>query len=422
MPAPVDVTQQWVPRPGADRPAAESSRLRHTVHYQLLARTDSAGNPVEMATEFQDAIDILPEGGVLELAPGQYKVSRELTIARKDVVIKSQIQHQAIFINNDPGAEFPQGRGATYPGFTVNTTGVVFDGVYFRGTHSPFTGINNLVSLSSSCIVFVFASDCVVRDCKFTNLWGHTVRSGFPGTQQRIHVRRCVMTDCSNGLNVNANNSEMTGNVITRCNGIETSGTEGIRIIGNTMVDSSGISLGGNGNGEDGVVRSAIVTDNIITRVWKGAGVHLSGCDACVVERNTITDASYHNTGYHGIQINDSDADNVPGWVTAPSGANYIRRNAVTMAATGAGHLLWLKQGPNTVIEDNTIVDTAGPIFAALLQDTCAFRRNACDGSTGDIAIEPVSIDHPVTVTMAGNTGTILEVPKDGSPITIVNE
>lgn len=363
----------------------------------------------------QAAIDGMPEFGVLELPPGVYRATDTVHIQRSNVTIRG---NGATFYNDDPGTLFPQGMGASYPaivvGHAVPTHSVLIEGINFQGRHDPFTGINNLVTLSSSCIVFTYASHCEVRGCSFRNMWGHTVRSGFPGTQHRINIRNCASYYCSNGYNVNADDSEYTDNYGLWCNGIESHGDRNV-YTGNVLVDSSGISLGGKGGPSSTV--DVVCSRNKIIRCWKGGAIAMGGCANALLEDNIITDASYHEPGYPGIQTQASTALNVPGWIDGPSRNNTFRRNRVTLAAgRGGSHCLWIQAGENSVLEDNILGDGIA-IFGLYVQDTgCRLRRNVVDGTSSDIHLEGAS--GPITVYMSGNTGNVTQ----GAGVTIVNE
>lgn len=550
MPDPIDT---WVPRRGADRPGGTGTK-RHTFFEQLAPKVNAAGVAVEMTTEFQAAIDALPQGAVLELAPGTYIISRTLVVNRLNVTIRSQGQHAAtvqvtdggttlagqpvslpcatfdpisiaangvvieginfsgtniasgthtsqypqfrsggmcritgsgcvvrrckytncfgivvhndfanavaaattgsgvevlpgvtrmdingapsntgirveraltirgcggVFYVDDDGTEFPQGVGASHPSFVVGhetpTTNVVFDGITFQGKHYPFTGINNLVTLSSSTIVFTYTSHCVTRNCTFNNMFGHVVRSGFPGTQHHIDTLNCTVYECSNGININADDSRHEGNTITRANGIESHGDRNT-YINNTFVESTGLSIGGKGGPASTV--DVVVRGNIMTRVWKGAGIGLGGCDRALVENCTVTDASWGDSGYMGIQINASTAENVPGWIEGPSGANTVRNCTIT--SVSGGHGIWVQTGTATTIEDCTVDDAAGFVIGILVQASgTTIRRCVVRGGSGDISLQSRE-NEPITVTLCNNTGAVTEVESPGGDITII--
>lgn len=344
----------------------------------------------------QSAINTVAEGTNIELPEGKtFRVTDEITVSKKGVRLWGK---GTVYID-DPGTLFAGGMGSSFITLFVTGHGVEIDGLQFVGRNNPFNGINAYVS-ETGTVVQVEANDVTIQNCSFKWMFGHVLRER--GFYCRTKVLNNTVFECSNGLNINGNYTIYRNNKVTWSNGIECCGDFCV-FEDNEMIDSHGISIGGKSG--PAPTMGCVLRRNTITRVRRGGGITMGGAAYCLVEDNVINGSDFEATGEHGIQLYDSAAANVPGWVTGYAAKCWFRRN--TVVGAGGGHLVYILSGDESVFEDNTLVTTHG-IFGMHFRSGTNFviRRNVVDGPVGDINLEPAD-NVAMTVYIGENTGVV---------------
>jgi len=223
----------------------------------------------------------------------------------------------------------------------TGTHDIVIEDVAFLGENTPFTFY---AQKQMSCVGFgtTGCADITVRRCVFDSQYGFPIHA--QGTGTRLHAIDNVMRNCANGLNVNADYSRQTGNILHDCEGIEATGAYN-QISGNQLAYTAAMA-GSNGGISIGGATSAGVT---------APGMVCAG--------NVITDSPAI-----GITISDAVTDSV------------VTGNTILRATTNGIQLVSGGFNPiaRVAITNNVIMD------AGLSTGTAANRVGIyCKGNTG---------------------------------------
>lgn len=160
-------------------------------------------------------------------------------------------------------------------------------GLEFYGDNDPFSRAANADHAAIHMPgVGSTTKDVHVHHCTFKNLFGFTVH--LAGSGERVHVTHCSMIECANGLNVNAEYSMQSDNILSYCEAIECSGA--YSVIANNIVLHAlvGVSLGGTTASGDTVI-GQVVTGNVISDTVSGVGISINdGCEDTRVDGNVL--------------------------------------------------------------------------------------------------------------------------------------
>jgi len=182
----------------------------------------------------------------------------------------------------------------------TGTHDIVIEDVAFLGENTPFTFY---AQKQMSCVGFgtTGCADITVRRCVFDSQYGFPIHA--QGTGTRLHAIDNVMRNCANGLNVNADYSRQTGNILHDCEGIEATGAYN-QISGNQLAYTAamagangGISIGG-ATAAGATAPGMVCAGNVIT---DSPAIGITISDAVtdsVVTGNTILRATTN-----GIQL-----------------------------------------------------------------------------------------------------------------------
>lgn len=392
---------------GSGRVAAADPPRR--LAYDVL-QWGCTGQQSQDATPFiQNLLNVAPPYSDIVIPSGK---TFRLTAAVQENALQinkvgQRIIGEGTFYVDDPGEVYPSGVGSKFYSVYMAAPHTSVEGVTFQGLNDPFAGIDAFVSHTASCILFN-ANDLTVKNVTFRNLFGHAIREN--QHRQRFKVYGCRVEYCTNGLNVNGDYTEYVNNVLLWTNGIECAGSYCLYAY-NDLTDSHGISIGGHSGPE--ATYDCWIHHNTMLRIRRGGGITMAAGSGVRCEDNTILLANYGMDGTggsdHGVTLYDSTADNVPGWVTGPAGTCYIRRNTVTSLGVG-GHLMWIKTGSGTILEDNVLSSNPGCLYAMLIQNAnnCVARRNTVSGVAGGLRVEPLFGEQITAYVLSGgNVGSI---------------
>jgi hypothetical protein len=206
-------------------------------------------------------------------------------------------------------------------GIAASNKEIVIDDLRFVGENGPFA----YVAQNQSCAITignnVATTDIEVRNCLFEDLIGFSVHHA--GAGQRIHVKNCVTLNCANGINVNSDYSEQTGNKCYNSEGIEASGA--YSNYSYNVLESCGV--GGN------------------TALSLGGRTSVGDyCPGSVAIGNVITDS-----GNHGIVLNDGSI-------------NTVLANNTVLRAAGQGIEIVGSTNPpvRNLVIGNQVIDCVG--------------------------------------------------------------
>jgi len=216
--------------------------------FGILQRDNEAGLLI------QALIDFVPEGSTLIVPPGDYLVSTTINVNKSLRIIGTNCPAPSANV----GSYFKAGSTLNGPMLSLNTAGVVVEGLSFLGNASaPSTAAIGL-NVGAACI------DSKVKDCAFNAFKGHGAdvaasamniefnscsfqNNGLSGL--RIQGIDCVATLCRAIGNATAgiNVFGAVRTLITNCPQITGSGTHGIQASGGTdaLVQSNHIYANG---------------------------------------------------------------------------------------------------------------------------------------------------------------------------------
>jgi hypothetical protein len=166
-------------------------------------------------------------------------------------------------------------------------------GLHFIGENGTSSGFST-PSQNQSNFIFMpgvgsLTKDVDIHDCTFEQSFGFPVHNA--GTGERINARNCRFIECANGLNVNADYSQQTGNYLYKTESIEASGAYST-ISNNTIIQPGlvGISVGGRTAAPDGP--GTVVNGNTIIESGSHGIVVADGFVQGVISNNTIIKAA----------------------------------------------------------------------------------------------------------------------------------
>lgn len=311
-------------------------------------------------------------------------------------------------ITSEPGTRIIQtGLGApTNTSFHYNvflcldgTTDVTFSGLCFEGENAPFQKVYSHQSAAVD-IRLTNSKRIAVVGCTFKGLFGFTVHDR--GNNLGTRVADCEMTDCANGLNVNARHSQLISNRLEN-SAIECSGAHSL-IRGNSIRKAVGvgISLGGlttagatcpgivvkgntidesDGCGmviADGVV-GAVIQGNTIRKTAK-TGMTISAnhnpVRRCSIVGNTLQSCGADGMGSVGLELGSQGGHSVVGNViTDEAQAGYNTKTALIVRCQ------------KTAIQGNVLSGTLKDLYVTTSAVGSVVGPNVYMNGTADIQI-----------------------------------
>jgi hypothetical protein len=254
---------------------------------------------------------------------------------------------------------------------SVEIFGGTIEGRHSGGwTNSEMTAIQ---ILGGTC------HDIDIHDCTFRNLVGFSVHSV---GGDNINVFDCQMINCGNGLNVNADNAELSRNHFVDSEGIEASGSY-VSIQDNTFENALAGAISAGGDTGMTIHPGAVVSGNTISGVTgNGTGIVVAdGMHGATVSDNIVSGCQYGIRVSVTVGFFNTVADTL------------IQGNTVRDCNIG----IYLPHGGDritgTVVDDNLIESECGYgmlISAASLIATNNDARNC--GVHYDIALTPSSL------------------------------
>jgi hypothetical protein len=317
-------------------------------------------------TAIQRALDaVATTGGSVYVPPGSYLVKssdpdaglRALLLSGSNVRLFGEGPSSEIFVD-EPGIPAGPTKIQRYDVLDIDagSSYVVIENLLFRGRNDPFGGVypynadngHPQQAAIASRTTSATSHHVTIRNVIFRNLYSHVVRTADAG-EHHWFIVDCEVYQCTNGMNGNGTDFVYQGGSVIQANGIECSGDR-CRIIGVTISDGSGISIGGKGN----QTQQPQVIGCRLRNITVGSGIGAAGCTDGLIEDNVVDGVS---TGFHGIFIDTVGAFNVP------SGPMIVKGNTVKNLTGNLG--IWVHDGPGTIVDGNNV---SAAISALMIQ------------------------------------------------------
>lgn len=210
----------------------------------------------------------------------------------------------------------------------------------------------------------VTPSDILVRDVTFRNLVGFPYQSS-NFIPERCHALRCTVTECANGINVNADYSIQYRNILTDAESIEYAGIPGVIALNDV---TAGYVVVGGFNSENTERPGCIAVGNSISDTLDG-------------NTGLLTQESYTDGWLQGNVVEDSFDDGI---IVAGLGNTgdflFDRCTVVNNYVSGANRGIGLQKGEDHMVADN---EFGGDLLSGFVQAaavTPVVRHNTFHG------------------------------------------
>jgi len=255
----------------------------------------------------QSALNNVPAGKSLLVPPGaKIRITSPVSVTRANMrlvgapetlfgVPPGAPNGPSIYVD-DPGVISGGFRVSSFRAIRVFGANFLMKDLYCYSNDNPWQGIANSVLSQETAVDLGAGSDgSAIVNCTFEYHFGHCIRHNSASAADLL-IAYCTFRNCANGLNIaNGLRSVQICNLLERCNGIE-SGNDYVTVAYNTLIDSSGIAMGGTTSPPANT--GHFCHHNLIVRPLS-SGIVVTNVEDTRIEDNVIMDVS----AGHGIAV-----------------------------------------------------------------------------------------------------------------------